>query len=106
MRIYMAKILSKKLSTHKKIPRRRSEALKEGLGRARKGYKERESDDACASILVRFYRNEMRKFIRSFNPEIKFWFYDDKTEYENNCACVIRLPLHITRSEVPVPNPR
>ena len=42
------------------------------------------SNDACAVILSRFYRSKMRNFIKDVNPEIKFRFYEDKTESENN----------------------
>ena len=48
----------------------------------------------------------MRNFIKDVNPEIKFRFYEDKTEDENYCACVIRTFSPTTRIVVPVPNPR
>ena len=44
------------------------------------------SNDACAVILSRFYRIKMRNFIKDVNPEIKFRFYEDKTEDENYCV--------------------
>ena len=63
------------------------EVEEEGLEtRCSRVTRERRSNDACAVILSRFYRNKMRNFIKDVNPEIKFRFYEDKTEDENYCS--------------------
>ena len=62
---------------------------------AQKDYGERTFELRMRSNSREVYRSKMRNFIKDVNPEIKFWFYEDKTEDENYCVLPSAQLTHI-----------